>query len=70
MRLTINGEERELADVSQPFTVTALIEALELATVRVAVELNRDIVRRANWDETLVNDGDTVEIVQFVGGGA
>jgi len=68
MRLTINGEERVLE--RDEMSVGKLVEELGLGTVRVAVELNRAIVRRASWEETPVNEGDTVEIVQFVGGGA
>jgi thiamine biosynthesis protein ThiS len=46
-----------------------LIEQLSLAPQRIAVEVNREIVRRADWEQTEVRDGDSVEIVHFVGGG-
>lgn len=67
MRVTINGEDREL-DKSE-LDVNGLVEALGLGAVRVAVELNRKIIRRAQWPDTPVREGDVVEIVQFVGGG-
>jgi thiamine biosynthesis protein ThiS len=71
MNLHINGEERSFADPAPPtaFTLTALIEALGMKSDRVAVELNRDIVPRDRWSQTLLNEGDRLEIVHFVGGG-
>lgn len=65
MRLTLNGEDKDLAVE----TVEELVEVLELGSTRVAVELNRTIVRRAAWAETRLSEGDAVEIVHFVGGG-
>jgi thiamine biosynthesis protein ThiS len=72
MRVHINGEERAFADPSPPadFTLAGLVEALEMKPDRVAVELNRDIVPRDRWPETLLKDGDRLEIVHFVGGGS
>ena len=46
-----------------------LIKALGLNPERVAVELNRKIVRRGDWGSTTISEGDRVEIVHFVGGG-
>jgi thiamine biosynthesis protein ThiS len=66
MRLVINGEEKELSGLS---TLSSLVEQLELKADRLAVELNRDIVPRTRWAETLLHDGDKLEIVHFVGGG-
>ena len=66
MRVELNGESKELAEGS---TLLSLIEQLSLAPERVAVELNRDVVRRADWPATQLSDGDRVEIVHFVGGG-
>ncbi|MGZ4790089.1 MAG: sulfur carrier protein ThiS [Terriglobales bacterium] len=67
MRLVINGEQRELPDLP---TLAALVEHLGLKADRLAVELNRDIVPRANWQSTSLKSGDRLEIVHFVGGGA
>jgi thiamine biosynthesis protein ThiS len=69
MKLQINGEARTFADPA-PFTLTALIESLNMKPDRVAVELNREIVPRDRWPETALKDGDRLEIVHFVGGGA
>jgi thiamine biosynthesis protein ThiS len=66
LRVELNGEPKELAEGT---TLLALVEQLSLAPERVAVELNRDVVRRPDWPATHLNDGDRVEIVHFVGGG-
>jgi sulfur carrier protein len=68
MNLHINGEARTFAD-PEAITLAALIETLSMKSDRVAVELNRDIVTRDRWPETLLKDGDRLEIVHFVGGG-
>ena len=67
MKLQVNGEEKVF---DRPLTLAALIESMGLKADRVAVELNRDIAPRETWSETLLNDGDRLEIVHFVGGGA
>ena len=66
MTITLNGERFEL---SQPMTVDALLASLEIDPRRVAVEHNLSIVKRQRYPEVIVDDGDTVEIVNFVGGG-
>lgn len=66
MNLTINGESRQFESVP---TLAALIDQLGIKEDRVAVELNREIVPRASWPATPLNDGDKLEIVHFVGGG-
>jgi sulfur carrier protein len=66
MNLIINGESRQFESVP---TLAALIDQLGIKGDRVAVELNRDIVPRASWPSTPLNDGDKLEIVHFVGGG-
>ena len=67
MKLIVNGKPREIADVSN---VAAMVEQLGLRSDRVAVELNLNIVPRAEWEATTVREGDRVEVVQFVGGGS
>lgn len=66
MTLEINGEARTIPQVSN---VRELLQVLGISESRVAVELNRKIVRRQDWDHTPVSNLDHVEIVQFVGGG-
>ena len=64
--IVLNGEPHPL----EPGTsVAALLETLELDPRQVAVERNREIVPRATYAETLLADGDTLEVVTFVGGG-
>ena len=64
--LVINGESRSIPAVSN---LLELIQHLEIGEERIAVELNKNIIRRKDWQETAVRDRDRVEIVQFVGGG-
>ncbi len=66
MKTTINGKEREIPD---GLTLSGLLEHLDLDARRVAVELNRDIVKRERFAETEIQPNDTIEILQFVGGG-
>lgn len=66
MRLTINGEAHT---VPAETTIAKLIEHLKLRPERLAVEVNRQIIRRTNWAETTLREDDSVEIVHFVGGG-
>jgi sulfur carrier protein len=66
MRLFINGDEKSFPD---SLSLAQLIEQLGMKGDRVAVELNREIVSRAQWTETQLHDGDHLEIVHFVGGG-
>jgi len=66
MTIFINGEARELDD---GLTVAAMLDALELPKQRVAIELNRRVVRKQEWESTAVEDNDRVEVVHFVGGG-
>jgi thiamine biosynthesis protein ThiS len=66
VKLTLNGDP---LDVPGPVSVTALLEALAIDARRVAVEHNLVILKRAAFDQTVVREGDTIEIVNFVGGG-
>jgi thiamine biosynthesis protein ThiS len=66
MNLTINGETRVFTSAA---TLGALIEQLGMKSDRVAIELNREIVPRGQWEQTPLQDGDRLEIVHFVGGG-
>ena len=66
MNLIINGECR---DFPAPLTVAALLESLELAGKRIAVEHNGEIVPKSRHGETALVDGDALEIVVAVGGG-
>jgi len=67
LKIRLNGEEKE---TEAGTTLPALIESLSLAPERIAVELNGEVVRRAEWPGVTLNEGDRVEVVHFVGGGA
>ena len=66
MKIQINGESREMPDGS---SLRDVVDTLGLAAERVAIELNQHVVRRVEWANTELRDGDRVEIVHFVGGG-
>ena len=66
MKIRVNGENKEIAD---GLSLARLLEELQIRAARVVVELNRNIVARETHDSTLLNDGDALEIVHFVGGG-
>ncbi len=67
MRVTINGEERQL---SAPRSLEALLRELNVDPAKVAVERNLEIVPRSTYAQVDVTDGDRLEIVHFIGGGA
>jgi sulfur carrier protein len=66
MQIVLNGEGRKIAS---GLTIAGLLQQLQLTTGRIAVELNQQIVPRAEHESTELSDGDKVEIVSFVGGG-
>ena len=66
MTIKLNGDPHEIIG---PLSVSALLAQLDIDARRVAVELNLTVVKKAAYDSSVVNDGDEVEIVNFVGGG-
>jgi thiamine biosynthesis protein ThiS len=64
--ITLNGEPYEIA---QPLSVTDLLGRLDIDPRRVAIEHNLTIIKRHTFSDVVIADGDTVEIVNFVGGG-
>jgi thiamine biosynthesis protein ThiS len=66
MQVFVNGDAQELA---QGVTVSDLVARHDLIPQRVAVEVNEQLVRRADYAQTPLRDGDRVEIVTLVGGG-
>jgi thiamine biosynthesis protein ThiS len=66
LTIRLNGEPFELAG---PVTISALLAGLAIDPRRVAVEHNLDVIKRARYDTTVIQEGDEVEIVNFVGGG-
>ena len=66
LTITLNGDP---FDLSGPVTVAELLASLDIDARRVAVEHNLVVIKRAAFEATLLNEGDSVEIVNFVGGG-
>jgi thiamine biosynthesis protein ThiS len=66
VEITVNGEAKRVPAGS---TVEQLVERLDLPRQRVAIELNQQVVRRAEWGAVSVKEGDRLEVVHFVGGG-
>ena len=66
IEIVVNGEPRQ---APANWTVQDLVDGLELQNGQVAVEVNRAIARRSNWPQTRIQDGDSIEVVHFVGGG-
>lgn len=66
IEIVVNGTPRKVA---RGTTILTLLEALAITPDRVAVELDRVIIKAPRWPETTLNDGARIEIVHFVGGG-
>lgn len=66
MRIHVNGEVK---DVPEGLDLKALLELLSLPQQRIAVELDRKVIRRVDWPLTAIGEGSQIEIVHFVGGG-
>ncbi len=66
IRVSLNGKDRE---VGGDHSIRSLIESLELHPSLVVVELNREILERDRYGDVPVQEGDTIELVHFVGGG-
>ncbi|HVP45797.1 MAG TPA: sulfur carrier protein ThiS [Bryobacteraceae bacterium] len=64
--IVVNGETRE---VHPGDTIADLVRALDLDPEHLAIEVDRHIVKRATWADTVLTDGAKLEIVRFVGGG-
>lgn len=62
----LNGEKQQ---IESEVKLDQLLDLFSLPKQRVAVELNRSVVRRQDWMETLISDEDRIEVVHFVGGG-
>lgn len=69
LSVILNGQSRDFPDLNPPVTLDTLIRELSLNGDRIAVERNGDIAERTRWTEILVEAGDKLEVVHFVGGG-
>ena len=66
MRVILNGENKEVAE---DLSLSELLDGLQLPAQRIAIELNKQVVRKKDWPEIRVREADRIEIVHFVGGG-
>jgi thiamine biosynthesis protein ThiS len=66
IQIVVNGEPQS---APQGQTILGLLRQLDLDPARVAVELDRRIVKQPHWPQTVLESGSQIEIVQFVGGG-
>ena len=64
--LTVNGEKRQFAS---PISVAQLLSELKIDSSKVALERNLEIVPRSCYTDTMLEEGDRIEIVHFIGGG-
>ena len=65
-QITVNGKQQVIPSRQ---SISGLLEQLGLSADRVAVELNKSIVRKRDWENTLVPEYAQIEVVEFVGGG-
>ena len=64
--IVLNGGTRK---IEFGIDLVRMLDHFELPKQRIAIELNGSVIRRSDWAETLVSDGDRIEVVHFVGGG-
>ncbi len=67
MQIVVNGEKKI---INEKMSLAELIKELGIDSQRVAVELNRNIIDKADYSKTILKDNDSLEIVSFIGGGA
>ena len=67
IQITLNGKPRDLAGETD---IPSLLSELNVKPEQVAVAINSEVVRRLDWPQTTVRDGDIVEVVRAVGGGS
>jgi len=66
MKIVVNGKELEFKDTIK---IEELLDNLKIKDKVMAVAVNMEIVKKDNWQEATLNDGDRVELLHFVGGG-
>ena len=66
MKIFINGETKEIAGETN---LSDLLEQFSLPSERIAVELNKQVVRKKDWETIKISDADRIEVIHFVGGG-
>mgnify|MGYP000085193313 FL=1 len=67
MYLTVNGEIYD--NLIENMTMQDLLDYLKLPANKIAIERNREIVSKSSFNTAILNDGDIIEIIHFIGGG-
>ena len=67
MELIVNGKTREVTDGA---SLTVLLNELNINPLRVAVQLNLEIIKRERYEETMLKSGDRLEVITFMAGGS
>jgi sulfur carrier protein len=66
MHIQVNGETKEIPTA---LNLNELLDHLSMPSRLLAIELNKEVVRRKDWNDTTVKESDVIEIIHFVGGG-
>lgn len=66
MQIIVNGESKE---IEKELNLHEFLKRLDLPTERVAIELNKTVVRKKDWETVKLADSDKIEVIHFVGGG-
>jgi thiamine biosynthesis protein ThiS len=66
MNITINGEKKNF---SQPVSILSILNNLNIDKKKIAIELNLEIVPKSSYENTIIKNGDSLEIIEFIGGG-
>jgi thiamine biosynthesis protein ThiS len=66
MKIIINGKAKE---ISNEVNIIELLESFSLPKERIAIELNKQVVRKKDWENIKITNADQIEVIHFVGGG-
>ena len=66
MKILLNGETKEIAE---ELNLSGLLKHFSLPQERIAIELNKEVVRKKDWENIKIAEGDRLEVIHFVGGG-
>ena len=66
MKILVNGETKEF---EKELSISELLNELDLSSKLIAIELNKNVIRKKDWEDIKINENDKIEIVHFVGGG-
>lgn len=70
MKVSVNGEQTSVEDAISVLELLSLMHGADSTSRGIAVALNGEVVSRSRWDEAMLSDGDRLEVLRAVGGGA